>query len=173
MYLGTNVSPNINLMKHITLCKCLQVSAMIRWNIYCWVHKWLNTFFIYYQRGAHSGWKFKCSWFSNLKKVLVSSAAFHWVFSVYFFWHANQWASKALIWIPHMWAFDRNLNQDPLGKSIKGNSLWNIQSYASVGASGPRHSFCLAIPMWQSKWISMTILFLKRLGAARFIDEFQ
>lgn len=83
-------------------------------------------------------------------------------------WHANQWVSKVVIGIPHMLAFDRNLHQDPRGKSIKGNSLWNIQSYASADASGPSHSFCLAIPMWQSKWISMTILFLKRLRVAHF-----
>lgn len=69
----------------------------------------------------------------------------------------------------HTWVLDQNLYQDPRCKSIKGNSLWNIQGYASTGTSGPCNSFCLGIPMWQSKWISMTILFLKRLWAAHFL----
>lgn len=73
--------------------------------------------------------------------------------------------AKMMIGIPHMWAFDQNLHQDH-GASQSG--VIYCESYASVGASGPRHSFCLAIPMWQSKWISMTILFLKRLRATHF-----
>ena len=31
-----------------------------------------------------------------------------------------------------------------------------------MGSSGPSYSFCLAIQMWQSQRISMTILFLKK-----------
>lgn len=66
-----------------------------------------------------------------------------------------------------MWAFDRNLHQ--IHWASRSRVIhWNTQSYASVGASGPRHLFCLAIPMWQSKWISMTILFLKRHRVAHF-----
>ena len=107
-------------------------------------------------------------WLSKKKKKKkVSCAAFHRGLNVFFFgMQINELAKRGLEF--HTCAFDQNLHQDPMGKSIKGNSLWNIQSYASVGASGPRHSFCLAIPMWQSKWISMTILFLKRLRAAHF-----
>lgn len=116
---------------------------------------------IYFHTGAACiRMKIKIIFIVWKKSKSAEFCAFCWFFIVSL---ANQWVSKI-----HMWAFDQNLHQHPGGKSIDGNSVWNIQGYAPTGASGPHNSFCLAIPMWQSKWISMTILFLKRLRAAHF-----
>lgn len=93
-----------------------------------------------------------------------------------FFSHANWGVSKAAIGIPHMWALDRNFAPRIHWASRSRVIRYEI-SRVTLGwahlAGG--HSFCLAIPMWRSKWISMTILFLKRQQgpAGFFIDEFQ
>lgn len=152
-------------MKHITLCERLQVFLNDKVG-YSLFGSQMAEYFLLLSGGACLGWN-SLLFFDKKKKSQSEVLLFIGVFTVYIF--GMQINELAKWWLEiHTCVFDWNLHQDPWSKSIKGNSLWNIQSYAWMGASGPCNSFCLGIPMWQSKWISMTILFLKRLRAAHF-----